>query len=146
MSHCNSREEALSKKGKEHVEWLESNHWRIFYDKKRFYPDAEERQFDDLPEVDMVLIRPGYKRIGGRPVKARFISNTCILSTTRSELQKYLYTIETGMYAVTENCCYIVDDFHFNQFPKYPILTLSPVAYSTHLKECYKYITGRIAR
>lgn len=146
MSHCSNREEALARKGQKHIDWLESNHWRTFYDKKRFYPDAEERQFDDIPEVDLVLVRLGYKRIGGRPVKARFIKNTCILSTTRSELQKYLYTIETGMYAVSKDTCYKVEDFHFNQFPKYPILTLSPITESKHLRECFNYVMGRVAK
>ena len=37
MSHCSHREEALARKGQKHIDWLESNHWRTFYDKKKFF-------------------------------------------------------------------------------------------------------------
>ena len=147
MPHFNSREEALAHKGEAHIAWLESNHWDTFYNKKRDFPNAEERLYDDLPETKAVLVRENYApRIGGRPVKVKFLNNTkCLVTSTKSELQRRLYRFEDGMYLVTAYCCYKVEEFHYNERPKYPILTLTPIE-DTHLRKCYNYVCMRVAQ
>lgn len=146
MSHCSNREEAIKAKGKSYVEWIESNHWTTYYDKAFVAPHAEERQFDDLPDVDLVLVRPGYKRLGGRHVKAKFLpgTNTCLILFTKRELEMYDYYFEKGLYLVSKDSCYESKNFHYNELPKYPIVTLSPIEDTDHLRACFNYVIGRV--
>ena len=113
---------------------------------EKIFSEKEERQFDDIPEVELVLVRQGYKRIGGKPVKARFINNTCIISMTKRDFRSYAYNFKDGMFAETEDSCYVVKSFHYDKCPKYPILTLTPISDSKHLRECFNYVMGRVAR
>lgn len=157
MSHCSNYEEAVRKHDPKYLAYLNSYGYDPFYNKKRNYPDAEERLYDDFPEVDLVLVRKGYTRIGGRHVTGKFLPETsrCLITSTKRELAKFDYFFENGIYVVSKDACYVVEYFHYNQFPKYPILTLSPISDPKHLSpipdlkhlhECYKYVMGRVAK
>ncbi len=115
----------------EHRKYCERNHWDTFYNKKRNFPYAEERKYDDIPPVDVVLTRadhiPG--RIGGFPSRARFNADEseCILSRTRSELKRGNFPLEPGFILTDSLRSYRVKDIRYNYYPKYPILTVEPI-------------------
>jgi len=102
-----------------------------FYNKKRNFPDAEERKYDDIEYVDVALTRadhvPG--KIGGFPSLARFNadSSECILSRTRSQLKRGYFPLEPGFIVTDANRSYKVVDIRYNYYPKYPILTIEPI-------------------
>ena len=90
MSHCSSYEEALQKHGMDYIKKLEDKNYDVFYNKKRNFPYSEERLYDDITPVDMVLVRPGYPALCGLLCKARFLpgTNTCIISETKRSLER----------------------------------------------------------
>ena len=113
-----------------------------FYNKKRNFPDAEEREFDDLSPIPATLYRVGalVNGIGGvSTIKGRHgIRLTCrllppkegdvgevraILSKTRRELGRF--RLEPGCQLICCGRCYKVLDFRFNSYPKYAILLLA---------------------
>lgn len=102
-----------------------------FYDKKRNFPDAEEREYDDLPEVDLVLTKvdhiPG--NIGGFLTKARFKPGTltCMLSRTKREILHARFKLEPGFMVTDSSRSYRAVSIHYNYYPKYPVLELEPI-------------------
>lgn len=114
----------------------------MFYNKKRNFPDAEEREFDDLSPIPATLYRVGSLQrdfLGVSTVKGRHgIHLTCrllspkegdvgevraILSKTRRELGRF--KLEPSCQLICCGRCYKVLDFRFNSYPKYAILLLS---------------------
>ncbi len=118
-----------------------------FYNKKRNFPDAEEREFDDLSPIPATLYRVGVLKnnfLRGEngaisTIKGRHgIHLTCrllppkegdvgevraILSKTKRELGRFV--LEPGCQLVCCGRTYKVLDYRFNSYPKYAILLLS---------------------
>lgn len=111
-----------------------------FYNKKRNFPDAEEREFDDLSPIPATLYRVGALIDGkGNTIKGRHgIHLTCrllppkegdvgevraILSKTKRELGRFV--LEPGCQLVCCGRTYKVLDYRFNSYPKYAILLLA---------------------
>lgn len=113
-----------------------------FYNKKRNFPDSEEREFDDLSPIPATLYRVGalVNGIGAiSTIKGRHgIRLTCrllppkegdvgevraILSKTRRELGRF--RLEPGCQLICYGRTFKVLDFRFNSYPKYAILLLS---------------------
>ena len=115
-----------------------------FYNKKRNFPHAEEREFDDLSSIPAILYRKGaLKKRGilgtltaGKGKHGIYL--TCrmlppkegdagevraMLSKTKRDLGKY--PLEPGCQLVLYNVVYNVVDYRFNSFPKYAVLLLS---------------------
>lgn len=116
--------------------------WDTFYNKKRNFPDAEERKYDDIESIDVVLTKtdhvPG--NIGGFPSLARFNADRteCILSRTRSELKRGKFPLEPGFIVTDANQSFKVVDIRYNYYPKYPILTLELMV-GFHDGHAYKF-------
>ena len=113
-----------------------------FYNKKRNFPDAEEREFDDLSSIPATIYRKGALKSGMSGISTvkgnHGIRLTCrllppkegdvgevraILSKTRRELGRF--RLESGCQLVYYGRTYKVLDFRFNSYPKYAILLLS---------------------
>jgi len=114
--------------------------WDTFYNKKRNFPDAEEREYDDLPEVELVLTRanhiPGTP--GGMLTRARFKPGTltCMLTRTKREFYHARFELEPGIIVTDSQRSYRVLSIHFNYYPKYPVLELEPIP---NFKDSYAY-------
>lgn len=100
-----------------------------FYDKKRNFPDAEERRFDDIPSIPVILTRASHVpgKNGGLLCRARFIGSTCILSRTSRDFKISRFPLEPGVILTDKENSYTVEALHFNSYPKYAILTLKPI-------------------
>ena len=115
-----------------------------FYNKKRNFPNAEEREFDDLSPIPATLYRKGALKKRGilgtlKTGKGKHgIDLTCrllppkegdagevraMLSKTKRDLGKY--PLEPDCQLLISNSVYNVVDFRFNSFPKYVVLLLS---------------------
>lgn len=105
--------------------------WDTFYDKKRNFPDAEEREYNDLPEVDLVLAKadhiPG--NTSGFLMKAHFKPGTltCTLSRTKREILHARFKLEPGFIVTDSSRSYWAVSIHYNYYPKYPVLELEPI-------------------
>lgn len=121
--------------------WLEENNWDKSYDKKRNYPDAEEREFDDVPQVGASLWYPFYRYNfppHSHDCGAKFLppkpndkgSLRAMLGWTKQSYSGHEPVPGSKLQANGKT--YIVIDFRYNQFPKYPIVLLeesTPVKY-----------------
>ena len=125
-----------------------SYNWDTFYNKKRNFPNAEEREYDDLPEVDLVLTKadhiPG--KIGGFLMKARFKPGTltCMLSRTKIEILNARFKLEPGFIVTDFKRSYRAVSIHYNYYPKYPVLELEPIL-GFHDSYAYDYAHRRAA-
>jgi len=101
--------------------------WDTFYDKKRNFPHAEEREYDDLDSVPVLLTRPE-QTIRGVLCSARFKPGTltCMISKTKRDLAKNSVPFRIGYIVTTKERSYQVKDFHLNYYPKYYVLDLEP--------------------
>lgn len=101
--------------------------WDTFYNKKRNFPQAEEREYDDIPEVSAVLARPDQYH-GGTPCTVRFKPDMrkCILSRTISNLKSNGFPFDVGYIITDQDHSYEVVDFHLNYYPKYIIADVLP--------------------
>ncbi len=98
-----------------------------FYNKKRNFPDAEERQYDDIEPVQVLLTRPE-QTVKGVLCSARFKPGTltCILSLTKRDLARKSVPFGKGYIVTTNEGSYQVKDYHLNDFPKYIVMDLEP--------------------
>ena len=146
MSHCSTYDEAVASHSAKHIAWLEENHWDTFYNKDRNFPDAEERKFDGLPSIEMLLYRGNKRKLNGMLLSAKFLpgTNTCMLSKTKRELQKYNYCINENYMLADSRRSYQVKSIRYNEFPKYPILELIPLSDDDpYLRASYHYVIRR---
>ena len=101
-----------------------------FYNKKRNYPNAEERLYDDLPSREVLLTKPDQKT-KGIYCKAKFLNDNsrCMLNVTKSHLQNHHVRMFVG-YIITDECTsYEVTNLRLNEFPKYIIADLKPASF-----------------
>ena len=123
-----------------------SYNWDTFYNKKRNFPEAEEREYDDLPEVDLVLTKENHipGNIGGLLTKARFKPGTltCMLSRTKREIIHARFNLEPGFIVTDSQRSYRAIRVTYNYYPKYPILDLEPIPFF-HDSYAYDYALRR---
>lgn len=115
-----------------------------FYNKKRNFPHAEEREFDNLSSIPATLYRKGALKKRGilgtlKTGKGKHgINLTCrllppkegdageiriMLSKTKRDLGEF--PLEPGCQLVLYDGVYNVVDYRFNSFPKYAVLLLT---------------------
>ncbi len=104
-------------------------HWDTFYDKKRNFPTAEEREYDDIEAVGALLTRPD-QTMKGVHCSARFKpgTHTCMLSLTKRDLARKSVPFGKGYIVTTNDGSYQVKDYHLNYYPKYVVADLEPAA------------------
>ena len=100
-------------------------HLDTFYNKKRNFPNAEEREYDDIEPVTVLLTRPD-QTIKGVLCSARFKPGTltCMLSMTKRDLARKTIPFGVGYILTTSERSYQVKDFHLNYYPKYVVVDL----------------------
>lgn len=129
MSHCNNRIEAIQKKGKNHIAWLEANGWDTYYNKQRNFPDAEERLYDGSESIPLALSKAGQTK-GGTLVYGRFLPGGhthCMLCKTKRELLRHGWNFEADELCITDDQqTYKITNAHFNSCPVYPVFDLIP--------------------
>ena len=104
-------------------------HLDTFYNKKRNFPNAEEREYDDIEPVTVLLTRPD-QTIKGVLCSARFKPGTltCMLSMTKRDLARKTIPFGVGYILTTSERSYRVKDFHLNYYPKYVVVDLEPTS------------------
>ena len=104
-----------------------SYNWDTFYNKKRNFPDAEERQYDDINPVQVLLTRPN-QTVRGVLCNARFRPGTltCMLDMTKRDLARKTIHFDIGYILTTSWGSYSVKDYHLNYYPKYVVVDLEP--------------------
>lgn len=111
------------------IEIFNRYHWDTFYNKKHNFPHAEEREYDDLESVTVLLTRPD-QTMRGVLCSARFKPGTltCMLSKTKRDLAKDHVPFRIGYIVTSRERSYQVKGFHLNYYPKYYVLDLEPTA------------------